>query len=160
MKKTALAALIAATLSLASVSFAQTPAEAPAPAAVQTAALQAEALPAVRLADAVAEAEKAYSAKAVRANLRQTAKYGSVWCVRLVREDGTRVKAYIDAKTGKAVAADVLSIAPEGRRGPGCQTGADPRHGHGPAFAGPRGMHRPHCPAAPHQPRPCMNGCR
>ncbi|MGN1149775.1 MAG: PepSY domain-containing protein [Sutterella sp.] len=159
MKKTALAALIAATLSLASVSFAQTPAEAPAPAA-QTSSLQAEAQSAVRLTDAVAEAEKAYSAKAVRANLRQTAKYGTVWCIRLIRDDGTRVKAYIDANTGRAVAADVLGIAPEGRRGSGCQASAGPRHGHGHGFAGPRGMHRPDCPAAPHQPRPCMNGCR
>lgn len=164
MKKTALAALIAATLSLASVSFAQAPAEAAAPAAVPAPAVQAEVLPAVGMSAAIAEAEKTYAAKAVRANLRQTAKYGSVWCIRLVREDGTRVKAYIDAKTGKPVAADVLGIAPEGRRGPGCLAGEGPRrghgYGHGPAARGHRGMHQPECPAAPHQPRPCMTGLR
>ena len=130
MKKSALAALIAATLSLASASFAQPAAEAPVvQAAPVTVTAEALPLPAVSMADAVAAAEKAYDAKAVRANLRQTKTYGEVWCVRLLRADGTRVKAYIDAKTGKAVAADQLGIAREGRQGPNCGNNGPRYHG-------------------------------
>ena len=166
MKKSALAALIAATLSLASASFAQPAAEAPVvQAAPVTVTAEALPLPAVSMADAVAAAEKAYDAKAVRANLRQTKTYGEVWCVRLLRADGTRVKAYIDAKTGKAVAADQLGIAREGRQGPNCGNNG-PRHhgmmqgrGHGHGFGhhgfaqGPRA--KGDCPQARQNP-PCV----
>ena len=166
MKKSALAALIAATLSLASVSFAQPAAEAPVvQGAAVTVTAQALPLPAVSMADAVAAAEKAYDAKAVRANLRLTKTYGEVWCVRLLRADGTRVKAYIDAKTGKTVAADQLGIAREGRQGPNCGN-YGPRHhgmmqgrGHGHGFGhhgfaqGPRA--KGDCPQVRQNP-PCV----
>ena len=108
LKKTAFAALIAAgTMSVAAVAFAA--AETPAPAPVASTAVTA-ATPAVSMGDALLSAEKAYNAKSVRANLRQTAEYGLVWDVRLMRDDGTRVRAYVDAQTGKAVAANIIGI--------------------------------------------------
>lgn len=108
LKKTAFAALVAAgTMSVAAVAFAA--AETPAPAPVAAPAVTAT-MPAVSMGDALLSAEKAYNAKSVRANLRQTAEYGLVWDVRLMRDDGTRVRAYVDAQTGKAVAANIIGI--------------------------------------------------
>ena len=108
LKKNTLAALLAAgTMSVAAVAFAATEAQkpaAPAPEAAQSVN------PSVAMSAAVATAEKTYEAKSFRANLRQTAQYGLVWDVRLMRDDGTRVRAYVDAQTGKAVAANIIGI--------------------------------------------------
>lgn len=110
MKKTTLAALLsAAAMSVAGAAWAvdaQPALPAPAPAA-EAAARPA---PLVGMADAVATAEKEYQAKTYRANLRQSPAYGLVWNVRMVKEDGTQVRALVDAKTGKIAAADIKGI--------------------------------------------------
>lgn len=109
LKKTTLAALLAAgTMSVAAVAFAATEAQEPAAPAPAEAVQSVN--PSVAMSAAVATAEKTYEAKSFRANLRQTAQYGLVWDVRLMRDDGTRVRAYVDAQTGKAVAANVIGI--------------------------------------------------
>lgn len=109
LKKTSLAALLAAgTMSVAAVAFAATEAQEPAAPAPAEAAQSVN--PSVAMSAAVATAEKTYEAKSFRANLRQTAQYGLVWDVRLMRDDGTRVRAYVDAQTGKAVAANIIGI--------------------------------------------------
>ena len=115
LKKTTLAALLAAgTMSVAAVAFAATETQAPAAPAPAEAVAAPEAAqsvnPSVAMSAAVATAEKTYEAKSFRANLRQTAEYGLVWDVRLMRDDGTRVRAYVDAQTGKAVAANIIGI--------------------------------------------------
>ena len=101
MKKTTLAALLSA---------AEAAAEQPAPM--------------VGMSDAVAVAEKEYKAKTYRANLRNSGQYGLVWDVHMVKEDETHVRAYVDAKTGKVVAADVKGIQ---ERRPGRGMGPGPR---------------------------------
>lgn len=109
LKKTTLAALLAAgTMSVAAVAFAAT--EAQEPAAPAPAEATQSVNPSVAMSTAVATAEKTYEAKSFRANLRQTAQYGLVWDVRLMRDNGTRVRAYVDAQTGKAVAANIIGI--------------------------------------------------
>ncbi len=109
LKKNTLAALLAAgTMSVAAVAFAATEAQKPAAPAPAEAAQSVN--PSVAMSAAVATAEKTYEAKSFRANLRQTAQYGLVWDVRLMRDDGTRVRAYVDAQTGKAVAANIIGI--------------------------------------------------
>ena len=109
LKKTTLAALLAAgTMSVAAVAFAAT--EAPEPAAPAPAEAAQSVNPSVAMSAAVATAEKTYEAKSFRANLRQTVQYGLVWDVRLMRDDGTSVRAYVDAQTGKAVAANIIGI--------------------------------------------------
>ncbi len=148
LKKTAFAALVAAgTMSVAAVAFAA--AETPAPAPVAAPAVTAT-MPAVSMGDALLSAEKAYNAKSVRANLRQTAEYGLVWDVRLVRDDGTRVRAYVDARTGNAVAANEIGIrrnAPRAMPNPQCPFGGP---GMGPGMGmGPN----PDCPLMGNGPR-------
>ena len=69
-------------------------------------------------------AEKEYKAKTYRANLRNSGQYGLVWDVHMVKEDETHVRAYVDAKTGKVVAADVKGIQ---ERRPGRGMGPGPR---------------------------------
>ena len=90
--------------------------------------------PTVPMADAVKTAEEAYQAKTHRANLRRSAQYGLVWDVRMLRDDNTCVRALVDAKTGKVLAADVKGI--QERRGP---RGMGPGAGMGPGYG-------PHCP--------------
>lgn len=124
MKKSTLAALLAATtMTFAATAWAvdatpaKTEAEAP--------------TPMVGMADAVGTAEKAYKAKTHRANLHRSPTYGLVWDVRMVTEDNARVRAFVDAKTGKLVAADVKGIQePRGPKGPG----KGPGRGMGPGY--------------------------
>ena len=153
LKKTAFAALIAAgTMSVAAVAFA---AETPPPAPVAAPAVTAT-MPSVSMGDALASAEKAYNAKSVRANLRQTAEYGLVWDVCLVRDDGTRVRAYVDARTGNAVAANEIGIrrnAPRAMPNPQCPMGG-PGMGMGPGMGPGMGMGpNPDCPLMDNGPR-------
>ena len=153
LKKTAFAALIAAgTMSVAAVAFA---AETPTPAPVAAPAVTAT-MPSVSMGDALASAEKAYNAKSVRANLRQTAEYGLVWDVCLVRDDGTRVRAYVDARTGNTVAANEIGIrrnAPRAMPNPQCPMGG-PGMGMGPGMGPGMGMGpNPDCPLMDNGPR-------
>ena len=137
MKKTTLAALLsAAAITVAGAAWAveaqpAQPAPAPAPAAEAAAEQPA---PMVGMSDAVAVAEKEYKAKTYRANLRNSGQYGLVWDVHMVKEDETHVRAYVDAKTGKVVAADVKGIQ-ERRPGttPDCPMAGGFRH---PGFHG------------------------
>ena len=114
MKKSTLAALLAATtMTFAATAWAvdATPAKTEATPAVPPITTEAEApTPMVGMADAVGTAEKAYKAKTHRANLHRSPTYGLVWDVRMVTEDNARVRAFVDAKTGKLVAADVKGI--------------------------------------------------
>ena len=131
MKKTTLAALLsAAAITVAGAAWAveAQPAQ-PAPAPAPEAAAEQPA-PMVGMSDAVAVAEKEYKAKTYRANLRNSGQYGLVWDVHMVKEDETHVRAYVDAKTGKVVAADVKGIQ-------------ERRHGSRPASAVPRDGRRP-----------------
>lgn len=127
MKKTTLAALLsAAAITVAGAAWAveaqpAQPAPAPAPAAEAAAEQPA---PMVGMSDAVAVAEKEYKAKTYRANLRNSGQYGLVWDVHMVKEDETHVRAYVDAKTSKVVAADVKGIQ---ERRPGRGMGPSPR---------------------------------
>ena len=155
LKKTTLAALLAAgTMSVAAVAFAATETQAPAAPAPAEAVAAPEAAqsvnPSVAMSAAVATAEKTYEAKSFRANLRQTAEYGLVWDVRLVRDDGTRVRAYVDARTGNAVAANEIGIrrnAPRAMPNPQCPFGGP---GMGPGMGmGPN----PDCPLTGNGPR-------
>lgn len=124
MKKTTLAALLsAAAMTVAGAAWAvdaQPANPAPAPAAEAAAEQPA---PMVGMSEAVAAAEKEYKAKTFRSVLRNSAQYGLVWDVRMVKDDDTHVRAFVDAKTGKVVAADVKGIQ-ERRMGRGM--------GHGP----------------------------
>lgn len=109
MKKTTLAALLsAAAMTVAGAAWAvdAQPAN-PAPAAEAAAEQPA---PMVGMSEAVAAAEKEYKAKTFRSVLRNSAQYGLVWDVRMVKDDDTHVRAFVDAKTGKVVAADVKGI--------------------------------------------------
>ena len=156
LKKTAFAALIAAgTMSVAAVAFAA--AETPTPAPVAAPAVTAT-MPSVSMGDALASAEKAYNAKSVRANLRQTAEYGLVWDVCLVRDDGTRVRAYVDARTGNTVAANEIGIrrnAPRAMPNPQCPMGGPGMGmGMGPGMGPGMGMGpNPDCPLMDNGPR-------
>lgn len=119
--KTMIAALAAAgTLMTASVWAADAAPAAPAPQMDK---------PAVTMAAAAAEAEKAYPGTAQCAKLLRTAEYGLVWDVKIVREDGAFVRTFIDAKTGKAVAADVIGIRGGARAGMGPMGRDCPRAG-------------------------------
>ncbi len=124
MKKTTLAALLsAAAMTVAGAAWAvdaQPANPAPAPAAEAAAEQPA---PMVGMSEAVAAAEKEYKAKTFRSVLRNSAQYGLVWDVRMVKDDDTHVRAFVDAKTGKVVAADVKGIQ-ERRMGRGMGPGA------------------------------------
>lgn len=135
LKKSALSAMLAAlTLGAATIAFAAPAAPAPAPAPAPEAAAPAKA--AVSMAEAVAAAEKAYKAEAFRTTLAPTPRYGLVWDVRMSREDGSRVRALVDAATGKILAANDMGILPNG-----------PRAGKGPGMGPGAGMGpRPDCP--------------
>ncbi len=102
-KKSVFAALlVTCTLGAAGLSYAATNA-APAPVA-------APAAPAVSMSAAVAEAEKAYNAKSIRSTLRTSNEYGLVWDVRMQRDDGAYVRAFVDANSGKTVAFEESTI--------------------------------------------------
>ena len=127
MKKTTLAALhSAAAITVAGAAWAveaQPAQPAPAPAPAAEAAPQQPA-PIVGMSDAVAVAEKEYKAKTYRATLRNSGQYGIVWDVHMGKEAEPPVRAYVDAKTGKVVAADVKGIQ---ERRPGRGRGPGPR---------------------------------
>lgn len=158
MKKTTFAALLAAsTLTFAASAWAvdAVPAKPEATPTVPPITAEAEApTPMVGMSDAVATAEKEYKAKTHRANLRRSATYGLVWDVHMVREDDARVRAFVDAKTGKIVAADVKGIQePRGPKGP--RAGEGPRRGMGPGMGPGYGYHHggAQCPVTG-EPRP------
>lgn len=100
---------------------------------------QIDVTPTVSMADAVAQSEKAYDARATSARLRTA--YGDLfWCVRLEKADGERLAAYVDAKTGEIMSAQSFGktdprAVDRGYRRP---YGADGMHGHhrGPGCGG------------------------
>lgn len=105
-KKSVVAALLTAcTLGAAGLSYAATNAAPAAPAPVA-----APAAPAVSMTAAVAAAEKTYNAKSFRSSLRTTNEYGLVWEVRMQRDDGAYVRAFVDANSGKTVAFEESTI--------------------------------------------------
>lgn len=66
--------------------------------------------PKVAMADAVAKVEKAYDAKSVGVNLRPS--NGTLlWCVRLMKADGERLAAYVDAMSGEITSARTFGKA-------------------------------------------------
>lgn len=74
----------------------------------------------VSMTEALAKAEKAHDAKALRAVLRDSRHYGLVWDVRLTKgegDDNTRIRTLVDAKTGEVLASDVMGIARGHHRG-------------------------------------------
>lgn len=140
MKKNAVAAILAvAAMSVAFGVRAAEPAQAPVP-DVPPITKGAEApAPKVAMGDAIVSAEKAWQADGRSARLHMSPKYGQVWDVRMVRDDKTRVRTFVDAQTGKVLAAEVIGINEPA-----------PRH-HRMAWHGPKG----HCVPAPmmHQAR-------
>ena len=63
---------------------------------------------------ATAAAEEAYGGQTRSARLHMSREYGPVLDVRVVKDDGTNVHTFVDAQTGKVVAADEFGIG-EGR---------------------------------------------
>ena len=104
-KKIQAAAILAAAL-FASAAYAAAPTPEPVP-PVQA---SAEAAKLISMSEAVAAAEKAYSAKAVTASVHGTRAYGTVWDVRLAGEKGERLRVFVDASTGKILAANSMGI--------------------------------------------------
>ncbi len=115
--KSPIAACAAAAALFAAFSCAASAASAvQAPAAVIEAPASAAATP---MSAAIAAAEAEYAgAKAVNASLRPCPTYGLVWDVRLVGENGARIRALVDAEKGGIVAADLMGI-----RGRSCSAG-------------------------------------
>lgn len=70
--------------------------------------------PQVGMSAATATAEEAYGGQTRSARLHMSREYGPVLDVRVVKDDGTNVHAFVDAQTGKVVAADEFGIG-EGR---------------------------------------------
>ena len=89
----------------------------------------------VSMKDAVAAAEKKHGGEVLRATLRDTREYGLVWDVRMEKgedENRTRIRTFVDAKTGKVMASDVNEIARSWNRGEGrhCYDGNGRHHGY------------------------------
>ena len=63
---------------------------------------------------ATAAADEAYGGQTRAARLHMSREYGPVLDVRVVKDDGTNVHTFVDAQTGKVVAADEFGIG-EGR---------------------------------------------
>ncbi|MBM6704810.1 PepSY domain-containing protein [Sutterella massiliensis] len=151
-KKTLTALFAAAALGSAAIAWAAQ--EAPAAPAAPEAAVQTVA-PKISLAQAGAIAEKALGGQTHRATLRAGASGGLVWDVVVIREDGTRVRTFINAETGEASEGAVMNgrgmraprmapgygepcpyaqdgyYGPHHRRGCGMGDGYGPRHGWG-----------------------------
>lgn len=116
-------AVLMITAGLAGAAFAAgnatpAPVETDAPVVYQRAIDEAE----ISMSDAIRTAQKAHGGEATRATLRRTQDYGLVWDVRIVKttkgkEDATRIRTLIDAKTGKVLATDVNEIQRSGFRG-------------------------------------------
>lgn len=70
--------------------------------------------PQVGMSAATAAAEEAYGGQTRSARLHMSREYGPVLDVRVVKDDGTNVHTFVDAQTGKVVAADEFGIG-EGR---------------------------------------------
>ena len=109
MKNTAAAILTAAAMTAAATAWAVDAA----PASVPPMAENVQ--PQVGMSAATATAEQAYGGQTRSARLHMSREYGPVWDVRMVKADGTGVRAFVDAQTGKVVAADEFSIG-DGRR--------------------------------------------
>ncbi len=135
VRRHALALILAAGLagtSAFAVAATSTPVEAGKTETAQTVRLIDEAK--VSMKDAVAAAEKKHDGEVLRATLRNTRQYGLVWDIRMEKGEGenrTRIRTYVDAKTGKVVASDVNEIARSSNRGEGrhCHEGNGRHHG-------------------------------
>ena len=151
-KKTLTALFTAAALGAAAAAWAAQEAPAPAAPAAPEAAVQTLA-PKIAMPEAAAIAEKALGGKTQRATLRPGAEGGLVWDICVVREDGTRVRTFIDAQTGEASEGVVMNG--RGVRGQGQGQGRG--YGYGPRYDAP-------CPYAddgyygPHHRRGCGLG--
>lgn len=149
-KKTLTALFTAAALGAGAVAWAAQEAPAPAAPAAPEAAVQTLA-PKIAMSEAAAIAEKALGGTTQRATLRAGAQGGLVWDVCVVREDGTRVRTFIDAETGAASEGVVMNG--RGMRGQARGQG----YGYGPGYGQP-------CPYAddgyygPHHRRGCGMG--
>lgn len=124
-KKTLTALFTAAALGAAAAAWAAQEAPAPAAPAAPEAAVQTLA-PKIAMPEAAAIAEKALGGKTQRATLRPGAEGGLVWDICVVREDGTRVRTFIDAQTGEASEGVVMNG--RGVRGQGRGYGYGPRY--------------------------------
>ena len=109
IKNTAAAILAAAAMTAAATAWAVDAAPASVPQFTENAQ------PQVGMSAATAAAEEAYGGQTRSARLHMSREYGPVWDVRMVKADGTDVRAFVDAQTGKIVAADEFGIG-EGRR--------------------------------------------
>lgn len=109
IKNTAAAILAAAAMTAAATAWAVDAAPASVPQFTENAQ------PQVGMSAATAAAEEAYGGQTRSARLHMSREYGPVWDVRMVKADGTDVRAFVDAQTGKIVAADEFGIG-ESRR--------------------------------------------
>ena len=151
MKKNVLAAVFAAAaMTVAMGAHAADAAQPPVPNVPSINARAPMPAPKVAMTEAVASAQQAWHGDVRSASLHMSRQYGQVWDVRMVRDDKTRVRTFVDAETGKVVAGDQMGIneanrpAPRmGRHARGPMQGAPHHAGFGPHF-GP-GMN-PNCP--------------
>ena len=151
MKKNVLAAVFAAAaMTVAMGAHAADAAQPPVPNVPSINARAPMLAPKVSMNEAVASAQKAWHGDVRSASLHMSKQYGQVWDVRMVRDDKTRVRTFVDAQTGKVVAGDKIGIKELNRpaqrmvhhvRAP--KPAFAHHHGFGPHF-GP-GMN-PHCP--------------
>ncbi len=144
MKKSFVATLVCATLALSQAAFAQastatseSPTQSPMPASTPTPApiapmggpmfgmMSPNVKPDVKLGSAIATAEKECHGQARGALLRQSDKYGLVWNIMLMGDDGHPHVAMVDAKKGQLI--DAISLPDNCMMGP---------HGMHPPFPG------------------------
>ena len=105
IKNTTAAILAAAAMTAATTAWAVDAAPASVPQITENAQ------PQVGMSAATAAAEEAYGGQT---RLHMSREYGPVLDVRVVKDDGTNVHTFVDAQTGKVVAADEFGIG-EGR---------------------------------------------
>ena len=108
IKNTTAAILAAAAMTAATTAWAVDAAPASVPQITENAQ------PQVGMSAATAAAEEAYGGQTRSARLHMSREYGPVLDVRVVKDDGTNVHSFVDAQTGKVVAADEFGIG-EGR---------------------------------------------
>lgn len=108
IKNTTAAILAAAAMTAATTAWAVDAAPASVPQITENAQ------PQVGMSAATAAAEEAYGGQTRSARLHTSREYGPVLDVRVVKDDGTNVHTFVDAQTGKVVAADEFGIG-EGR---------------------------------------------
>lgn len=108
IKNTTAAILAAAAMTAATTAWAVDAAPASVPQITENAQ------PQVGTSAATAAAEEAYGGQTRSARLHMSREYGPVLDVRVVKDDGTNVHTFVDAQTGKVVAADEFGIG-EGR---------------------------------------------